>query len=113
MSRFDHFAYWRNDSKSIRDLRQCDEACLRSEQLFVFVEKHLTAVINRSDAQPRTLLGAKHLPRNDIGVMFKPGDNNFVVLLNVSAAPTLCHQIDAFCCPANEDDLARRGSVKE
>src|SRR5437879_12795193 len=45
--------------------------------------------------------------------MLHGGDEHFVASVNVSAAIGLHHEVDGFRGAANEDDLARIGSVEE
>src|SRR5271157_4773876 len=45
--------------------------------------------------------------------MLEPGDDDFVVLLNVAASPTLGDKVDGLGRSANEDDLADRAGIEE
>ena len=83
------------------------------EQLFVFFEDHLAAIVDRRDAQPRALLRAQLLPRHDVGVVLEPGDDDLVALLDVAAAPALGDEVDALGGAAHEDDLARRAAFRK
>ena len=41
------------------------------EQLFVFFEDQVAAIVDRDEAQQRIRLFAQHLPRHDVGVVFE------------------------------------------
>ena len=66
------------------------------------------AIVDRGDAQARALLGAELLPRNDVGVVLEPGDDDLVARADVAAPPALGHEVDALGGAAHEDDLAWR-----
>ena len=46
-------------------------------------------------------------------MMLEPGDDDFVVLLNILASPALRNQVDGFGGSAHKDDFARRACVEE
>jgi hypothetical protein len=75
--------------------------------------KHLAGVVDRSNAQPRALFRAQHLPGNDVGVMLQPGDDDLVVLLDVAPSPALRHQVDGLGGSADKDNLARGSGIEE
>ncbi len=86
---------------------------LRIEQLFIFLENDLAAIVDRRDAQPGAGLGAEHLPGHDIGVMLEPGDDDLVALSHIAAAPGLGDEIDALGRAAHEDDVLDRRRLQE
>src|SRR5579872_3506140 len=45
--------------------------------------------------------------------MLEPGNDDFIALADVLAAPALCDEIDALGCAANEDDFFGRRRVEE
>jgi hypothetical protein len=49
-----------------------------SEQPLVLLRGSRRRVVDRRDAQPRALLGAQHLPRNDVRVVLEVGDDDLV-----------------------------------
>ena len=55
----DHLARRRDRAERVRDLRERRRAASAAEQLLVLVEQDLAAVVDRRDAQPRALLGAR------------------------------------------------------
>ena len=113
MGHLDHLFRGCYRSERIRYLAECYDSRSRAEQLFVFFENHLAAVIYRRHPQPRTFFSAQLLPRDNVRVVLQPGDNDFVILLHVAVSPALGHQVDAFGGAANKNNLARRGSVQE
>ena len=60
-------------------------------ELAVFVQKNLAGVIHWDDSQARSFFGGQLLPGNNIGVVFEPGDYDFVVLADVLPPPALRH----------------------
>src|ERR1035438_5030759 len=74
---------------------------------------NLAAIVHRSYAQARALLRGQLLPGHDVGVVFQPGDDDLVVLLHVTAAPSLGDQVDTLGGAAHKDNFARGGSVEE
>ena len=73
----------------------------------------MAGVVNRGDFEARAFFFCQHLPRNDVGVVLEPGDDDLVVLLNVLAAPALRDEIDAFGGAAHENDFSRVRGVQE
>jgi hypothetical protein len=39
---------------------------------------HLPRIVHRSNAQPRALLGAQHLPRNNVRMVLQPGNDDLI-----------------------------------
>ena len=109
----DHLARRRHRAERVRDLRQRDDARLRPEQLLVFVEHHVAAVVDRRDAQLRAGLEAELLPGHDIGVVLEPGDDDLVARLHIAPAPALRDEVDPLGRAAHEHDLFRRSGVEE
>jgi len=109
----DHFLCRRHCPECIRDLRQRYEPRFRRQQLRIFLQNHLAAVIDRSNPQDRAHIGAEHLPRHDIGVMFEPGDDDLVAFPHITAAPGLGHEIDGFSRAARENNVVEGSRAKE
>ena len=83
----DHLLRLSDGPKRIRNLRKRNEPCARPQELLIFVEHHLPAIIDRRHAQPRAFFRAEHLPWNDVGVMLEPSDDDLIVFLNVLLSP--------------------------
>ena len=77
---------------------------LRAEQLLIFVEQHVAAIVDRRDAQLGALLGAQHLPRHDVGVVLEVGDDHLVAVADVAPAPGLRDEVDRLGRAAHADD---------
>src|SRR5580692_1871438 len=90
-----------------------DQLRLRSEQLFKFVQQKLARIVDGSHSQIRTLLLAKNLPRDDIGVMLHGGDNDLVSVANVGASPRLGHEVDALGGSAHKNNFPGIGGVQK
>ncbi len=56
-------------AERVRDVADRDHARARAEQLRVFIEHQLAAIVDGNDAQNRARLFAQHLPGNDVGVV--------------------------------------------
>ena len=105
-------AHRRHGAKRVRDLRHRDDARRRIEELFVFFKNELAAVIDRRDAQPRALLGAKLLPGHDVGVVLKPGDDDLVALADIAPSPGLRNEIDPSVAPRTKMMSLAEGALR-
>ncbi len=108
-----HLLRGRHGAERVRDFGERDELGARPEQLLIRVETNLPVIVHGHDLQHRARLRAKLLPRHDIGVMLKPGDDDLIVLADVLAAPALRDEVDGLGCAANKHDLVRRGGAKK
>ena len=113
MRHVDHLLRGHDGAERVGDLGHRHDARLRTEELLVLLEDDLPAVVDRRDAQVRTLLGAEHLPRYDVGVVLQPGEHHLVAGFDVAPTPALRDQIDPLRRAADEDDLALRGCLDE
>ena len=113
MRHLDHLARRSDRAERIGDLGERDDARPRIEQLLVFVEQHVAAVVDRRDAELGALLGAQHLPRHDVGVVLEMGDDHLVALLHVAPAPGLGHEVDRLGRAAHPHDGVVRRRVDE
>ena len=113
MCHFDHLPGRRDGSQRIRYLAESDDSGARAQELFIFFEDDLAAVVYRRYAKPRTLFRAQLLPGNDVCVMFEPGDDDLVVFFNVAVTPALGDQVDTFSGAANKDDFTSGGGIQE
>ena len=113
MRHLDHLARRSDRAERIGDLGERDDARPRIEQLLVFVEQHVAAVVDRRDAELCALLGAQHLPRHDVGVVLEMGDHHLVALLHVAPAPGLGHEVDRLGRAAHPHDGVVRRRVDE
>ena len=95
-------------AQRVRHLRHRDDFRAAVEQLLIFVEQHLTRVVDRNHAQLRARLRRELLPRHDVGVMLEVRHDDLVALADVLHAPGLGDQVDAFGRAAHEDDLVGR-----
>ena len=110
---FDHFVGGGYSAERVGDLCEGNETRLLSEQSLIFVEQDLAAVVDWNNAQLRALFRAEYLPGHDVGVVFQPGDDDFVVFLDVLASPTLGDEVNAFSCAAHKNNFAYGGRVDE
>src|SRR4051794_1211170 len=85
----------------------------RRQQLDVFVEQELAALVDRGHFQRAPGLFANQLPRNDVGVVFQRSDDNLIPRLEPWTRIRLRNQIDRLRRPAHEDDLFRRAGMDE
>jgi hypothetical protein len=97
-------------SQRIGNVPDGDNLRPRSQQLCVFFENQLAAIIDRDDADDRASLFSQQLPRDDVGVMFQLGQDDLIARADVFAAVTLRNQVDTLGRAADENDfLGRRG----
>lgn len=109
----DHLLHGCHRPERVRDLRQRNNPCFRRQQLGIFLQNHLAAVIDRGHPQDRAGVGAEHLPGHDVGVMVEPGDYNLIALPDIAAAPGLRDKIDGLGRAARENDVIWRTRTKE
>ncbi len=105
VAQFDDLLHRRHRAERVRNLGRGNQLRPRPQQILEFRHQQITCVVNRRDFQDRTRLLRKHLPRNDIGVVFEMSDDDLVAGLQMLATPGIGHQIDRFGGAAHEDDL--------
>ena len=113
MREIDHFADRGHRAQRIRNLGDGDEFGARADQPGKFFEFKLAAVVDGRNAEMRAFFLAQNLPRHNVGVMLHGRDENFIAGADMGAAVALRHEIDGLGGAADEDDLARVGSVEE
>jgi len=113
VSYLDHLARWRDGAEGFRHLAERHQPGARTQELLVFIEHDLAAIVHGGDAQAGALLGAQLLPRHDVGVMLQPGDHDLVVLAEVLPAPALGDQIDGLGRTPNKNNLVAGAGVEE
>src|SRR5271166_1133959 len=109
----DHLTRWRDRPESIRHLAERYDLRAWAQQFFVLLKNDLAAIIYRGHAQAGALLRTEHLPRNDVGMVLKPCDDDLVVLVDIAASPRLRDEVDALGGAANEYDFASPRSIQE
>ena len=65
-------------AERIRHVRDGNDARAIVQQLFVPIHTQLAEIGDRDDAQPRALLVAEHLPRDDVRVVLHLGHDDLV-----------------------------------
>src|ERR1039457_2741547 len=113
MCGLDHLVDRHHRAESIRDVRDGDQAGLWSQQLLVLIEQYLAGIVYRGNAEQRALFRAQHLPRNNVGMVLEPCDDDLVVFLNVASPPALRDKIDRLCGTTDKDDFTRCSCIKE
>ena len=108
-----HLFCGRDRAERVRHLRERDELRARPEQLLIGIEANLPMIIDGDDLEDRARLRAELLPGHDVGMVLKPGDDDFVVLADVLAAPALGDEVDGLGGPAHENDLVRGRRAKK
>ena len=68
-------------------------------------------VVNREDLQDRPFALAHHLPGNDIGVVFRLGNQDFIARFYERFPNGKGYQIDGRRCAGGKDDFPTRGSM--
>ena len=104
----------RNGAEHVRHMRDGDEADLAIGKLGLkVVHVEFAAVGDAADAKFVALVVAQHLPRDDVGVVFKFADQHRLAGLHHAAAPAMGDEVHRLGAVAGEDDLARVGGVEE
>ena len=91
-------------------MRHGNELGALREQSFVIVELELTGRIARNHLDDCARFFGNELPRNDVGVMFQDGDDDFVTRLECRLHVGICNQVNGFGRTAYENNFLRRRS---
>ena len=83
-----HFGDGNDRAQGVGDVGDGYQFGAGAEEFFVFFENDLAGAIDGHDAQAGAFFGAEHLPGDDVGVVFEPGDNDLIILLNILSAPS-------------------------
>src|SRR5260370_7413974 len=97
---------WMNLKNSLDRKRNSWRSCTCPTPWALSIPSYFAGVIDRGDAQNRAFLLAQHLPGDDIGVMLHGGDEDFVAGLDLAAAESRGHEVDALGRSADEDNFA-------
>ena len=77
------------------------------EQLFILMQDQLSALVTGDYLQDRAGFLCNQLPRNDVGMVFQYGYDDFITWSQRRFNRGVCHQIDAFGGAPDKDDLLR------
>ena len=110
MSDGDEFFYRGHSAEHVRDVRHGNELGALREQSFVIVELELTGRIARNHLDDCASFFGNELPRNDVGVVFQDGDDDFITRLERRLHVGICNQVNGFGRTANENNFLRRRS---
>ena len=102
-----------DSAKSVGDVGDGHQLGAGAQHRLELVHQQLTGLVDGDHSQYGPLFLAKDLPRNDVGVVFHVGDDNFIAGAYVLLAVGLGHQVDAFCGPSGVDNLPVTGGVEE
>ena len=105
MRGLDDLVHRHDGAERVRNLRDRDQLGAVVEQLSVFIQQDLAAVVHRDHAELRALLGGELLPRHDVGVVLEVREDDLVARAEVGATPALRHEVDRLGRAAHEDDL--------
>ena len=92
--KLDHLLNWVDTAQRIRYVHYADKFGVFVKQVFIFINKEFPRIINRNDTYFCTPLFCQHLPRNNIGMMLKHGQNNFITRADKLAAVSMHDQVD-------------------
>src|SRR5918999_4782534 len=77
------------------------------------VEVELPGFREIADPETGTSLERGLLPRDEVGMVLEPGDDDLVTGTNVGATPGRRHEIQRLRCPAREDQRCRIANAEE
>src|SRR6185312_7165921 len=72
-----------------------------------------TAVVDRCNAELGAFGQTELLPRHDVGVVLKIGNDDFVTRTNVLLSEGRGDEVDRLGCSARKDDFFRRAGAEE
>src|SRR5262249_31258577 len=110
---FDDAFYGVDRAQRVRDMCDGHNLHTRPKHFRKFIHQEFAVIIDWNDAELRATLFRKHLPRDDIRMMFESGDEDLVTGVNEFATIAVSDKIDALSGPAGIDDLARFGGIDE
>ena len=90
-----------------------DKLGLLAEETPILIENYLAVMADWNHTKPGTDLFTKHLPRNNIGVMFHRRDNNLISSLKERSSVTLRNQVNGLCGAPDENDFLLAPCIDE
>ena len=102
-----------DSAKSVGDVGDGHQLGAGAQHRLELVHQQLAGLVDGDHSQYGPLFLAKDLPRNDVGVVFHVGDDNFIAGAYVLLAEGLGHQVDAFSGPPGVDNLPVAAGVEE
>src|SRR5262245_7773545 len=105
VSDLDHATHRVDCAKSVGHMRHGYKPSLRVHQFLVRFQDYLAVVVDWNYAQAGVLFLAKHLPGDNVGVVFHAGNQDLIPCLETRAQVAKCYQVVSFRSPANEDDF--------
>ena len=113
MSDGDQFFNRGDCTENVRNVSHGDKLGSLRKESFVVVELELTRGIARNHLDHGTRFFGNELPRNDVGVVFQDGNDDFVARLERGLHVSVCNQVNGFGRTADENDfLCRRSADK-
>src|SRR5882757_9030790 len=94
-------------------MRHGNEFCARRQRGFYILDPHLAFRRDRYDFQLYTDGIAEQLPRHDIGVMLKRGDEDFITSLQELAAPTGSNKVYCLGAVTGKDNFLFMRGIDE
>ena len=96
---------------NVRHMRDRHELRLRSKQRLERRHDQFAIVADRRDLQHDALLVTQHLPRHDVRMMLKLGDDDLIARLEELAPETVGQEVDRFRRVARENNLVGVGGI--
>ena len=82
-----------------------DESCLRRDPLLQVIEPQAALVIDLNDAHRDAGLRCRASPRQQVGVVFREGEEHLVARTEIGSSPRAGNQVDPLGRASSEDDF--------
>lgn len=113
VSRLDHCFDGDDRTEDVGDVGNRYQPGPVVEQVGIGVEQQLPVVIDGDYSYLRSRNLRQLLPRHNVGVVLKMGDNYLIARADVLAAPSLCNQVYGLGGAPGEDDVVGRWRPQE
>ena len=94
-------------SQRVGNMRHGDKLGLLAEKTPILIKNYLAVMVDWNHTKPGTDLFTKHLPWNNIGVMFQGCEDDLISCADIFPAICLSDEVNPFGCATHKDDLSR------
>ena len=109
----DHFTQRIDGPDCVGNVSESDESSPLSEHGLKDLKVDVASWVDGGNTEVSRSSLAQHLPGNDVRMVFKGRDENFIAGIDIGIAPRTRHEIDGLSRVSHEDDLSPICGVKE
>src|SRR5690554_2748015 len=95
MSEPRHLAHGEHGTKGIAHMRDGDDLCAIAELRFKILDPHIAIIANGHNDDLCAGSPREELPRDDIAMVLKPGEQNLIALFDAIEAIAMGDEVDA------------------